>query len=135
MALILAKLKQENLKLTDTRKLTIQAMLNHRGPFQADDIISQLKKKGVDGVTVYRTIQTLLELELLNTVSITPSAFHYEFDVDQDHHHHHVICKKCRKVEPLHVCITPAQKRLVEKMGYTKISHTLEFHGLCSRCS
>jgi Fur family ferric uptake transcriptional regulator len=132
---VLEKLKEVGLKITGPRKLILKTMLEHHGPFQADEIFAKISKNGIDRVTIYRTIQTLSEMGLLNTIFISPGVSHYEFEIDHKHHHHHIICKKCKKIDPIDVCVTVNQQKSLEKLGYTHISHKLEFYGLCSSCS
>lgn len=76
-----------------------------------------------------------VELGILSTVDFNDGIQRYEYSLENDHHHHHVVCIHCKKVEQITDCNVKAQNKLIDKMGYTQVSHKLEFFGVCRACS
>lgn len=132
---LLSHLKRSGLKITLSRQVILKAMIDHKGPFSAEDIISKLEKKAIDRVTVYRTLQTMLDLDLINSMYFQAGVTHYELKGEDKHHHHHIVCNSCHVIQPIHLCIPESHMKSVEKLGFTKIKHTLEFSGICAKCS
>jgi Fur family ferric uptake transcriptional regulator len=105
-------------------------------PFSAEDLHNKVKERGIDLVTVYRSLSAFTDLKILNTVDFQDGTLRYEYlHSEEDDHHHHVICTNCRKIEPLRFCAMTRQEKIVEKMGYKDITHKLEFFGLCKKCA
>ena len=134
---LLDKLKESGCRITTQRKDLAQSIVQLGRPFNAEELHSKVKNKGIDLVTVCRSLTTFTDLELLTTVDFNDGTVRYEYlsSHHKDHHHHHVICKKCKKVEPVNFCAVKEQEKLIQKMGYTNISHKLEFFCLCQKCS
>lgn len=128
------KLREAGFRITEQRKALIKSILNFKSPFTAEEVHSKLKLKGIDLTTVYRSLSSFVDVDLLRTVDFADGTLRYEYAAHEDEHHHHVICKKCQKVEAVEVCDVQIQEELVEKLGYTNISHRLEFFGICKQC-
>ena len=54
--------------------------------------------------TVYRTLQLLYEIQLIDRIHFNDGCIRYEighiFDGDSKHSHHHLICRTCGRVMP-----------------------------------
>lgn len=128
------KLRDGGFRITEQRKALIKSILSFKTPFTAEEVHSKLKLTGVDLTTVYRSLSSFVEIDLLRTVDFSDGTLRYEYIAHEDEHHHHVICRKCQKVEAVEICDVQVQENLVEKLGYTNISHRLEFFGICKQC-
>ncbi|NCN42661.1 transcriptional repressor [bacterium] len=112
------------------------SIIGFSGPFSAEDLHLKVKDKGIDLVTVYRSLSTFTELGLLTTVNFQDGTLRYEYSCTSEQgHHHHIICQKCKKVDPVDFCLVQDQEELIAQMGYSNITHKLEFFGLCDQCS
>ncbi len=132
----IGKLRELGFRITEQRKHLVQAIIKFNGPFSADDLFEKQKKNGIDLATIYRSLTTFIEHGLLIPIDFSDGVQKYEYlSHNGQHHHHHVICTGCKKIEPIKFCAIFDQEKLIEKMGYTSISHRLEFFGLCSKCS
>jgi Fur family transcriptional regulator, ferric uptake regulator len=133
----LEKLKKSSLKTTDARKAIIDVLAHEHGPFTSEEVyhrIKQGRKKEIcDLVTVYRCLANFEKIGLVRRCDFGDGSCRYELDVE-DHHHHHIICKECRKVELLDICLIDGLERLVREKGYHNVTHALEFFGVCSAC-
>ncbi len=98
-----------------------------------EELHRRMKKGACDLVTVYRCLATLEDVGLVRRCEFGDGSSRYEFG-GREHHHHHIVCKLCRKVETLDICLVEGLERLVRDKGYTQVTHALEFFGICARC-
>ena len=129
-------LKKNQLKLTPPRKLIVEILLENHGPFSAEDIQTKFIKKTCDLATVYRTLTSLEEAQIIRRCEFGDGIARYELiDPHHSHHHHHLICKECKKVEVIDACeLENTINKFAKKRGFTNISHILEFFGTCPNC-
>ncbi len=127
-------LRKAHLKITEPRKAILGALIDEHGPFTMEEIHHRMKKGACDLVTVYRCLATLEEVNLVRRCDFGDGSIRYEFSGGARHHHHHIICKVCRKVETLDICLVEGLERLVRDKGYTDVGHALEFFGICAAC-
>jgi Fur family ferric uptake transcriptional regulator len=109
-------------------------------PFSAGEIFQDLCKKhrneNFDQVTVYRSLAAFQELGILGLCEFGDGTLRYEYrSIDGHSHHHHIICNECKRVEPIDFCVISGQEQLIEKLGFSNISHKLEFFGVCKKCA
>jgi Fur family transcriptional regulator, ferric uptake regulator len=102
----------------------------------AQELHARLRAGGaaVGVASVYRALDQLAALGLVQRVDVGDGIARYERAVGEDHHHH-VVCHDCGKVEPfadesLEHAITLATNRL----GYDVSGHELVLRGACADC-
>jgi Fur family ferric uptake transcriptional regulator len=92
------------------------------------------KRSGIGLATVYRTLETLLEL---GAAAEQPQA-HGEtaFLFCPAEHHHHAVCTKCGKVQDV-PCRSVGRfaRALTAGIRFKLTQHRLEFFGVCARCT
>lgn len=129
-------LKRHKARITSQRESLLDFILRFKRPFSADELHKKVVKSKIDLVTVYRALSFFEEIELVTSVNFDDGISRFEYKPSQhQHHHHHIVCTKCKKVEPLHDCSIDSDLKKLKKMGYTNISHRLEFFALCKACS
>jgi Fur family transcriptional regulator, ferric uptake regulator len=131
---ILESLKKHNLKATGPRKAILKVLIGEHGPFTAEEIHHRITKKICDLATVYRCVINMEKVGLLRKCDFGDGTARYEM-VEDGHHHHHVICTSCKKVEPLADCNLENINRFAQKKGFSNVTHSLEFFGLCKDCA
>jgi Fur family ferric uptake transcriptional regulator len=125
------------LKVTKPRIAILEVLIKDHGPFAAEEIFSKLStpKNAIscDVVTIYRCLTKFESLGLISRCDFGDGSIRYELR-SKDHHHHHIICRICKRVEPLNKC--PVEDRAIQmpKMGFKDVSHRLEFFGVCPEC-
>jgi Fur family transcriptional regulator, ferric uptake regulator len=128
-------LKGAHLKVTTSRQSVLQLLMKDHGPLTVDQILRSLKDCDCDLVTVYRVVQALEKARIISRCDFGDGISRYEFtESHQGHHHHHVICKSCRQVEPLDLCVDQKWEKKLAARGYSDLTHRLEFFGLCKEC-
>lgn len=126
--------RRRGLPVTVQRRVILDALLDHDDHPTVDQIFAAVKDRipGVSRTTVYRTLQTLVELGVAEKTS------HFEpvarFDGNTDHHNH-LVCVRCDKVVDFD---EPRSGRLrlpdVRRTGFEIADFSVYFKGLCSDC-
>ena len=102
----------------------------------AQELHGRLRAAGtsVGVASVYRALDELLELGLVQRVDVGDGVARFERAADEDHHHH-VVCDDCGKVEPF---ADPSLERAIAaasgRLGYEGATHELVLHGACGDC-
>ena len=98
-------LKAKGLKVTNQRLIVLKVLDKHRDIHMAAEDIYKLVKAECPDIglaTVYRTVQLLLEMQLVDRINLDDGCVRYEIghrvDGESKHTHHHLICKDCGKV-------------------------------------
>jgi len=83
--------------------------------------------------TVFRAVETLVRMGVLNRIDFADGSHSYRACGDQ--HHHHLICKKCHRVVDVEVCIPERQLiEIGEENDFDIEDHSLAFFGICADC-
>lgn len=126
-------LNSRSQRITGPRLEILCVLKSNHKPLTISEIHSQVKNKKIDLATIYRTINLFAELGIVYEIDFKDEFKRYELVYDR-HHHHHIVCKKCKKVENVEACVLEELEKLLNKKGYTEISHSLEFFGVCENC-
>lgn len=126
-------LNSRSQRITNPRLEILSALKQNHDPLTISEIHTKLKNKKTDLATVYRTIKLFAELGIVNEIDFKDEFKRYELVYDR-HHHHHIVCRKCKKVENVEACVLEDLEIFLNKKGYTDISHSLEFFGVCAKC-
>jgi len=135
-------LKQNGLKVT-TQRVEILEVLNSRPGkhLTAEEIYYHVKKKDPDiGIaTVYRTIQMLSELYLLDKLNLGDGYIRYEISKkgkeNACHHHHHLICLDCGNIFAFQDdLLETLEERILVTMGFAVVDHEVKLYGHCKKC-
>ena len=132
-----AYLKRERLKFTNEREIILTEVLKRRDHFDADELAADLRNDGlkVSRATVYRTLDILYEIGVVNKATLGHKHNHYENMVGRKHHDH-LVCLNCDKViEFVDDEIENKQVEVCQKLGFVMKRHTLQIFGYCSHCA
>lgn len=130
-------LREHELKATSQRIALLKlldATLEH---FDAEEIYFELKKrqKNVSRATVYRSLETLVEQELVTKLDFGDGRMRYERRLSADDHHDHLICERCGKViEFFNLEVEAQQLAICEDHDFTPSTHTMHIFGICADC-
>lgn len=90
---------------------------------------------GVGVASVYRALDTLVDLRLVQRVDIGDGIARFEPAREGDEHHHHLVCDDCGKVEPFtDETLERALERAAGRLGYAMEQHEVVLHGACDDC-
>ena len=128
------QLKAKGLKATELRLAVLDMLSKAQSPMGADEISQKLKKITFDRATLFRTLKTFVDQELISCVDLGEGHLRYEMNCDIHHHHHHIICSECKKIEIVPFCIPNEFKEFLTARGYHDITHRMDFSGICRNC-
>ena len=129
------------MRITTNRTAILQVLLNADGPLSLEQIQSASVQHASDGdapdfATVFRTMTLMDELKLARKVHLGRASSYYEL-TDSEHHRDHLVCTDCGQVTPLEgACpVERLERQIARKHGFTRLTHSLEFFGVCGDCS
>lgn len=128
-------IKENGHRLTRARQAILQALAQSGGHISADDLVDIVHQDapGVGRMTVYRTLDLLLELGLIRPIYQGTGAAHYV--IMDEGHHHHLICSQCGRVFEFDDCaVQGLMKAIADRFDFEIQGHLLEFYGLCPDC-
>jgi Fur family ferric uptake transcriptional regulator len=126
----------KDLRLTEARAAIVEAALARQGHYPIEELISDLKKRGIRGskATVYRTLPLLAEAGILQPAILAGDAKSYETTFGLEHHDH-LICSRCHKViEFGFEAFEILQREVAGKYGFRLEGHHHELVGTCPEC-
>lgn len=88
----------------------------------------------VGRASVYRTLERLERLQLIQRVDIGSDAAGYE-RVDSSDHHHHLVCQDCGRLSPFTSDeLEGAIEAVGRRSGFALASHDVVLRGTCRDC-
>lgn len=121
------KVQTKGYKLTPPRKSIFAFIESVDGIVSAGKILEALPK--LDKVSVYRTIDLLVDLDIIHAAAQIDGQQYYEVH-QEEKHHHHIVCTECL-VNQCVSCDVPTKKI----SGFTHVHHSLTMTGVCSSCT
>ena len=131
-------LKRSTLRRTPVRAGVLEVLARSSRAMGAVEILEKLPPH-TDAVTVYRTLNTLTNKNVLHRVRGEDRVWRYALDEGHDsavHTHPHFVCESCGKVECLKDAEVPGGfvKSLGVDAGYRVRFPEVVLHGVCPRC-
>lgn len=139
----LKKIKQQlhesGFKLTPQREATVSVLLeNEKAHLSAEEVYFLVKQKSseIGLATVYRTLEILTELKVVDKISFNDGLARYDLRKEgADHFHHHLLCLECGKIEEVEEDLLLEVEQVVEqRYSFSVKDHRLTFHGICQTC-
>ncbi len=129
-------LHKRDLRLTEARAAIVEAALARQGHYPIEDLIADLKARGIRGskATVYRTLPLLAEAGILQPAIVAADAKSYETTFGREHHDH-LLCSGCGAVVEFEFeAFEILQRDVASKHGFRLQSHYHELVGTCPEC-
>ena len=135
-------LKEKGLKITNQRLLVLEAIASCPEEHLTAEEIYELVKFSYPEIglaTVYRTIQLLNELHLIDRINFDDGFVRYEMGSahghGQKHHHHHLICMKCSRVISFQDdLLEELEAKITATAGFRIVDHEVKLYGYCAEC-
>lgn len=103
--------------------------------FTTDDLWQELRsiEPTIGRATVFRSIEKLVDKELLDRIDFADGTHHYR--VCGGSHHHHLTCTQCHRVVEVDLCLPQEQLNAIGDQTNFKIEgHSLSLFGRCETC-
>jgi len=129
-------LRSHQLRITDCRLAIIREFLDKNIALSHADLEETLNNE-VDRVTIYRTLKTFLEKDLIHKVLDDSGATKYAFCSHgeeahvHNHEHVHFKCEKCEETTCLEDISLPT---ISLPKGFEKKEMNLLVQGICEKC-
>lgn len=134
-------LKEKGLKITKQRMVVLKALASCEDKHLTAEEIYEIVKADFPEIglaTVYRTIQLLVELDLVESIQLGDGYVRYEigkFQGEETHHHHHLICLECGKIISFRDdLLDELEARIMESASFQVINHEVKLYGYCKEC-
>ncbi len=130
-----SKLRDRSLKCTPQRLEILKAL--HEAPAHpsADTVyrIVQGRFPSVSLATVYKTLDTLVEIGEIRIALVSEGKTLYDTRMSN---HHHFLCRCCGHVEDVDIQLDCMENCLPQVMGkYHQVERSeVVFHGVCQKC-
>ena len=133
------QLQQSSYKLTPQREATLRVLIeNEKDHLSAEEIFFFVRKKNseIGLATVYRTLEILTDLKIVDKVSFNDGVARYDLRKEgAKHFHHHLLCLECGNIEEVEEDLLGTVEEIVEqKYHFLVKDHRLTFHGVCQKC-
>jgi Fur family ferric uptake transcriptional regulator len=131
-------------RLTAPREAILEFLSSSSEHMSAKEIYSSLHRSypGLGLSTVYRTLDLLARMGIVDKIAIGDGQSRYEFKSrEKDEHHHHLICTGCGEIinysefldEELRL-VKKTEEKLAKKYNFIIQDHNIEFLGICEKC-
>jgi Fe2+ or Zn2+ uptake regulation protein len=126
--------RKHGLPVTAQRRIIFTAIIAHEDHPTAEAIYNEIRRKmpSVSRTTVYRILDTFVQLGLITRICHPGSAARFDPKTSQ---HHHLICLRCESITDLE------EDRLnqipwpnVHHQGFEIRDYHIHFRGICARC-
>ena len=125
--------RENGLRITSTLKETLKLLENAVVPMS----LAELEEKitSCNQSTIYRSVQRLKKIGVIKQLNFAEQGTKFALATREDNDDF-LICKACGKVEALDFPspLNDLKNRLMQKTGFSGLSHELEFYGVCPQC-
>jgi Fur family ferric uptake transcriptional regulator len=134
----LATLQEAGLRRGGARVAVVEALAGHDCAVTALELDDELRRRRprVGRASVYRALEQLEELGLVQRFEATRGTASYERVSPSGDHHHHAICRRCGRMQPFE---DPALERAIDgasdRVDFEISEHDVILRGLCASCS
>ncbi len=126
--------RARGLPVTVQRRAILEAVLRSDEHPTADQVFEVVGERvpGVSRTTVYRVLETLVELGVIRRLHHPGPAARFEGKIGR---HHHLICRKCNAVIDVeHAALDELPLPNVADKGFEIDDFSVHFTGLCAKC-
>lgn len=120
---------EAGLKMTGPRKVILKVLTQAKDHPSVDTVYERAKAidETMSIATVYRTLSTLEELDIIARREFNESFARYE--TNMDHHHHLIDVETGKVIEFENLELEKIKIKIAEELGYELIDHQLELYG------
>jgi len=124
-------LRAKDLKITRQREILLRRIFESSEHFSAETLEDRVKGDGISKATIYRTLQLLLEGELIAEASIEDDRRFYEHIFGRAPHDH-IVCIDCRKVFEFDgSALAVIEGDIAADMGFVPVTRLLRLEANC----
>ena len=128
-------LNKSGLRFTSQRSLILNIIRQGRGHLDADDIYHHARQvqPRISLSTVYRNLQTLKKLGIIEELHFDEAHHHYE--IKPANEHHHLVCLDCGRVVEFEYPLSRLVKEnIAEARDFELSDLEIRIAGHCPKC-
>jgi Fur family peroxide stress response transcriptional regulator len=126
--------RERNLPVTIQRRVVLNALLDRDDHPTVDQLFEDVKGRmpGVSRTTIYRALETLVELGLARRTNHFEASARFDGNTD---HHHHLVCRRCNRVEDIdHPSLKKFTPPSLGNIAFEVLDYSIHLEGLCAEC-
>jgi Fur family ferric uptake transcriptional regulator len=119
------------------RRAVVELLARQDCCLSAQEICDELRSRGsgVGIASVYRTLDLLHGMGMVQRVDVGERGQRYEPVVPGGEHHHHAVCVSCGELTAFEDRrLEDAIQRLSDRLGHAVSGHDVVIRGRCARC-
>ena len=130
-------LTDHRVSITNPRIIVLEELLASKNPLTIDELQKKLKNK-VAKSTLYRVLNDLKKIQILNEFSTPDNLTVVELILEEDSHHHHLFCSDCGEIIDIEMgdefekTLSEEIKRIEKNFNFSIEDHRLELFGKCT---
>ena len=128
-------LKAAQLYCTEARIAILNVLMQAPSPLRQNQVAARLTTKNLNKVTIYRTLETLVEVGLVHRAFMHKRAWHFELahHCSETQCHPHFTCLNCGQTH----CLTGISVPMAESpyQGFVITRQQVRLEGLCPTCA
>lgn len=130
-------LTDRRVSITNPRIIVLEELLASKNPLTIDELQKKLKNK-VAKSTLYRVLNDLKKIQILNEFSTPDNLTVVELILEDDTHHHHLFCSDCGEIIDIEMgdefekTLSEEIKRIEKNFNFSIEDHRLELFGKCT---
>jgi Fe2+ or Zn2+ uptake regulation protein len=127
-------LRARGLPLTIQRRALLEGFLGRDDHPSAETLYREIapRLRGLSRATVYRPLETLVELGLAERIAHPGSEVRYDPRIER---HHHLVCDACGAVADYAARKLDRLPLPSPALGFEVTDYTVQFRGLCAACA
>ncbi len=135
---LLDRMQAKGLRITDQRRAIAELLEEAEEHLNADQVfeLAQKRDPGIHRATVYRTLNTLKKMGLIDELDLMHvSGDRHFYEVRPSMFHIHLVCTQCGDVaEPDGPFWEELKNRVLRETGFRPEAVRMEMGGVCSNC-
>jgi Fur family transcriptional regulator, ferric uptake regulator len=119
------------------RNAVVELLERQSCALTAQEIDDRLRARGrsVGRASVYRILELLTELRLVQRIDVGQGVSRYERNQPDGDHHHHLVCDRCGRIAPFEdPALEHAIERVSRSLSFAVDDHDVVLHGACGDC-
>ena len=133
----LASLHDAGYRRGGARTAVVEALARHDCAVTAIELDEELRRRkpAVGRASVYRALEQLERLGLVQRMEVVRGTAGYERVEPGGEHHHHAICNRCGRMVPFEdQSLERAIAELSDAISFEVTDHDVVLRGTCERC-
>ena len=125
---------ERSLPVTVQRRVVLDALLDRHDHPTVDQLYEDVKERmpGVSRTTIYRALETLVELGLARRTNHFEASARFDGNTD---HHHHLVCRSCNHVTDIdHPSLNKFAPPSLGSIAFEVLDYSIHLEGLCAEC-